>query len=398
MAIEILRRRPVSQLQPSKTATRLITSFEGLSLKAYKDSVGILTIGYGHTGPEVTDGMQITLKQADDWLAEDMEEAATIVRNSVTVPLTQGEFDALTSMAFNLGKVPPSMLACLNGGKTDKGEVMSPGSYGSALKQFPRNCRAGGIPLKGLYRRRLSEACVFSDLPHEAACSINVIKLELDKSGNIDPLASTSLEDVLQWARADVPILKPDTSPILTKPWPEIVKQKDELVLNQPAPDTGKSKPASPEPAPPPAPVPVSTPTTPVPSPSVVVTAPPLKPAPVEAAAPKPSAPPPKPVIINKETVNPNALPTDKDTSKNMADSTRMTGMILVGIGTVVQVLTVRLGVGTAVGAIFFDLTRDPVVITLMVTAIVGGLGWLTKKNGQRTFAKGAEKAQGPLY
>jgi hypothetical protein len=103
-------------------------------------------------------------------------------------------------------------------------------------------------------------------------------------------------------------------------------------------------------------------------------------------------------VIIARETINPNALPTDADTSKNMADSTRVTGMILVGIGTVVQVVTLRLGIGTAVGAVFFDLTRDPVVITLVVTAIVGGLGWVTKRNGKKTFVKGVEKAKGTLY
>ena len=86
MAIEILRRRPVAELQPGKAALRLITSFEGLSLKAYRDSVGILTAGYGHIGPDVTEGMQITLKQADDWLAEDIAEAWDIVRTSVQVP------------------------------------------------------------------------------------------------------------------------------------------------------------------------------------------------------------------------------------------------------------------------------------------------------------------------
>ena len=135
MAIEILRRRPVAELQPGKAALRLITSFEGLSLKAYRDSVGILTAGYGHTGPDVTEGMQITLKQADDWLAEDIAEAWDIVRTSVQVPLTQGEADALTSIAFNIGRVPRSMLAALNGGMSDKGEAYSPGSYGQLWKR-----------------------------------------------------------------------------------------------------------------------------------------------------------------------------------------------------------------------------------------------------------------------
>ena len=421
MAIEILRRRPVAELQPGKAALRLITSFEGLSLKAYRDSVGILTAGYGHTGPDVTEGMQITLKQADDWLAEDIAEAWDIVRTSVQVPLTQGEADALTSIAFNIGRVPRSMLAALNGGLSDKGEAYSPGSYGSALKQFVRNCRAGGVPLRGLYRRRLAEACVYSDLPFENACSISVVQLEVDASKNIVPSGTTSLEDTLMRARQDVPIMRPDATDVMRAPWPTAIDQpiprqsteaipvqlpvpdEDELLLDQPAAPPKADAKGSPSvhPQPVPAAVPSvskSEPAKPSNSTQAPMSATVEKSAAAPASPPPAPVPPPKPVIIGPQPINPNALPNNADTSKNMADSTRMTGMILVGIGTVVQVVTLRLGVGTAIGAVFFDLTRDPVVITLVVTAIVGGLGWVTKRNGKKTFAKGADKAQGPLY
>ena len=421
MAIEILRRRPVAELQPGKAALRLITSFEGLSLKAYRDSVGILTAGYGHTGPDVTEGMQITLKQADDWLAEDIAEAWDIVRTSVQVPLTQGEADALTSIAFNIGRVPRSMLAALNGGLSDKGEAYSPGSYGSALKQFVRNCRAGGVPLRGLYRRRLAEACVYSDLPFENACSISVVQLEVGASNNIVPSGTTSLEDTLMRARQDVPIMRPDATDVMRAPWPTAIDQpiprqsteaipvqlpvpdEDELFLDTPAAPPKADAKGSPSvhPQPVPAAVPSvskSEPAKPSNSTQAPMSATVEKSAAAPASPPPAPVPPPKPVIIGPQPINPNALPTNADTSKNMADSTRMTGMILVGIGTVVQVVTLRLGVGTAIGAVFFDLTRDPVVITLVVTAIVGGLGWVTKRNGKKTFAKGADKAQGPLY
>lgn len=395
MAIELLRRRPVSELQPGKAALRLITTFEGLSLKSYRDSVGILTAGYGHTGPDVLEDMQITLKQADDWLAEDMAEAWGIVQNAVTVPLTQGEADALTSLAFNLGKIPRSMLACLNGGTTDKGEVMAPGSYGSALKQFPRSCRAGGIPLRGLYRRRLAEACVFSDLPYENACSLTVVQLEIDSANNIVPSGTTSLEDTLMRARQDIPILKPDTSSVLNKPW-------DELVLDKPVPppaptakpDTGTAPAKASQPEPVQLPLPNTGSSKPASRPAPGSVAPPPSPSGAGAS----TLPPPKPVVIAPQPINPNALPTNADTSKNMADSTRMLGMVLVAIGSVIQVVTLRLGIGTAVGAVFFDLSRDPVVITLTVTSIIAAMGWVTKRNGKKTFKKGVEKAQGGLY
>ncbi len=46
----------------------LVKRFEGLRLTAYQDSVGVWTIGYGHTGPDVHPGMTITEEQADELL------------------------------------------------------------------------------------------------------------------------------------------------------------------------------------------------------------------------------------------------------------------------------------------------------------------------------------------
>jgi hypothetical protein len=79
--------------------------------------------------------------------------------------------------------------------------------------------------------------------------------------------------------------------------------------------------------------------------------------------------------------------------AKNMSESQRGIGMVIVGVGSVVQILTVRLGVGTAVGAIFFDLSRDPVVIALAATAVVAVIGWLTRKRGTKVMTKGMIEA-----
>jgi len=426
MAIELLRRRPVSELQPGKAALRLITSFEGLSLKAYRDSVGIPTCGYGHTGDDVFDGMQITLAQADAWLREDIEEAASIVRNAVRVPLTQGEFDSLVSITFNIGRIPKSMLAALNGGSSDKGEVFSPGSYGSALKQFPRNCRAGGIPLRGLYRRRLAEACTFSDLPFEDACSISVVKLEVDAAKNIVPSGTTSLEDTLMRARQDLPILRPDTSDTMRAPWPaprvEVapaplpdapiasqdipvqlpIPDADELLLDQPAasesiPDTTAAAPSHPQPE--------RGPTAQVsksdqqPSNSKgPMSASVEKSAAAPASPPVALPPPPKPVVIAPKTIDINAIPYGEidaaNGAKNMSESKRVIGMVVVGVGSVIQVVTTRLGVGTAIGAVTFDLSRDPVVVALFVGAIVGVIAFVTRKRGTKIVTKGMVEAK----
>jgi uncharacterized membrane protein len=62
---------------------------------------------------------------------------------------------------------------------------------------------------------------------------------------------------------------------------------------------------------------------------------------------------------------------------------------VLVGVGSVVQILSARLGVGAAVGAIFFDLSRDPVVIALVATGIVAVIGWVTRKRGTKVLTTG---------
>src|SRR5690349_12958929 len=87
----------------SKKGLDLIKSFEGLELKAYEDSVGVLTIGYGSTGSHVKQGMVITKEQAEELLKRDVSRFERGVNDLVKVPLTQNQFDALVSFSFNIG-------------------------------------------------------------------------------------------------------------------------------------------------------------------------------------------------------------------------------------------------------------------------------------------------------
>jgi len=390
MAIEILRRRPPADHIVTDTAINLIRGFEGLHLSAYPDPASPLartgkgsgdpwTIGWGRTR-DVKRGDKCTLDEANAWLKEDADRAAGIVRTAVQVPLTAGEFAALTSLAYNLGYLPPSLRACLNGGVTDKGKVMEPGSYSDAILQLPRNCRAQTRPMKGLYRRRLAEACVFSDLPWEDACSPTVVHLELDERGEIDTDATTSLEDTLMRARSS---RAPDPGAILKKPWSELMADA--------APVEPEAKPIEPEakPVPPPAP-PTAPPSGPVAqAPAVVVPAP--------QPPPPPVAPPPPPIVIAPKTVDIRSIPygeiAPENGAKNMSESQRGIGMVLVGVGSVVQIITMRLGVATATGAIFFDLSRDPVVIALIATGVAVVIGWLTRKRGTKIMTDGMKNA-----
>lgn len=80
-----------------------IKEHEGLRLKAYQDSVGVWTIGYGDTGPDVVKGLTITKEEAEKRLRKRLEEFEQYVGKYVRVGLKQHQFDALVSLVYNIG-------------------------------------------------------------------------------------------------------------------------------------------------------------------------------------------------------------------------------------------------------------------------------------------------------
>jgi GH24 family phage-related lysozyme (muramidase) len=80
----------------------MVAEFEGLSLTAYRDVAGVWTIGYGHT--PAAPGEQITRDEANRLLSEDLAGFAAVVDGATRdVPTTDGQFDAMVSLAFNVG-------------------------------------------------------------------------------------------------------------------------------------------------------------------------------------------------------------------------------------------------------------------------------------------------------
>lgn len=75
---------------------------EGLHLRAYVCPAGKMTIGYGHTGPDVKAGMCISLIRANELFAIDMANVERQV-DALMLKLTQGQFDAVCDFVFNLG-------------------------------------------------------------------------------------------------------------------------------------------------------------------------------------------------------------------------------------------------------------------------------------------------------
>jgi lysozyme len=130
---------------------------EGLRLRAYRDTGGIWTIGYGHTSmagmPHVVPGMTITKTQADIILARDLLKYEAQVLAAVKVPLSQCQFDALVSFTYNCGEGSLRKLVALSG--------LNNGHYGAVPLHMMAYDVAGGRVLPALVRRRKAEAAMF---------------------------------------------------------------------------------------------------------------------------------------------------------------------------------------------------------------------------------------------
>ncbi|WP_266156493.1 lysozyme [Dyella silvatica] len=142
-----------SRMTVSATGIALIKRFEGFRAQAYRDSVGIWTIGYGHTGPDVTPGLSIDMAQATALLQADLAQATTAIASLVKVPLQQSQFDALTSFTFNLGAKALAGSTLLR--------KLNASDYLGAAAEFERWSQAGGQVLAGLLRRRIAERTLF---------------------------------------------------------------------------------------------------------------------------------------------------------------------------------------------------------------------------------------------
>jgi lysozyme len=136
-------------MQYSNQGLALTESFESCRLTAYKDIKGVLTIGWGHTGPEVVEGLVWTQDQADSQLVMDLQRAENMVDTCVTVPLTQGEYDALVDFAFNLGTNAEKGSTLL--------KLVNENDMTDAAAQFQLWDHASGQVVAGLLRRRLAE-------------------------------------------------------------------------------------------------------------------------------------------------------------------------------------------------------------------------------------------------
>lgn len=145
------------EMHVSPSGVDLICNFEGLRLKAYDDGVGVWTIGFGTTkypnGIRVKKGDTCTLDQAKAYMQNDLKSFEQTVNNTVKVPLNQNQFDALVSLAYNIGTNAFS--------KSTLVKKLNSNDIRGAADQFDLWVNAGGERMQGLVNRRTVEKALF---------------------------------------------------------------------------------------------------------------------------------------------------------------------------------------------------------------------------------------------
>jgi lysozyme len=136
----------------SEHGLALLRSMEGLSLDAYPDGNG-WSIGYGHHGPDVYPGMQITEQRAEQLLTSDLERFELGVESLLQAPAHQEEFDAMVNLAYNIG------LGAFRDSTLLK--MVNAGRHAEAVAEFAKWTKSGLENLPGLRTRREREAALY---------------------------------------------------------------------------------------------------------------------------------------------------------------------------------------------------------------------------------------------
>lgn len=157
----IKRRLAAAALTLSALGAGAIIQHEGWKNEAYRDIAGVWTICAGHTAT-ARPGLRLSDAACHELLAKDTRDAQRAVQRLVKAPITQNQFDALTSFTFNVGTGALQTSTLLR--------KLNSGDCRGAANEFQRwnKARANGVlrPVQGLTTRRLAEAAVFrADCP-----------------------------------------------------------------------------------------------------------------------------------------------------------------------------------------------------------------------------------------
>lgn len=151
-------------MKASQDCINLLHEYEGFRARAYRDVVGVWTIGYGFT-KGVKPGDTITRAEAEIRLRRELVEYERGVMRATKGKATQAQFDALVSFAFNVG------VKGMAGSTVIKRH--NDGDHQAAARAFSLWNKAGGKVWPGLTRRRAAEAALY--LKHEVPMARNLM-------------------------------------------------------------------------------------------------------------------------------------------------------------------------------------------------------------------------------
>ncbi len=170
--------------QINQEGLNLIKQWEGKKLIAYKDSGGVLTVGYGHTSaagaPKVVSGMKITEAEAESILRADLSKFEKRVNDLVKVKLTDNQFAALVSFDFNTGALHKSTLL----------KKLNAGDYNAVPKELMKWVNDNGKKVEGLVNRRAAECGLWAK---GAFVSSNNVPVQKEK----EPIVT---KETISWA------------------------------------------------------------------------------------------------------------------------------------------------------------------------------------------------------
>jgi lysozyme len=206
--IRLFLEQKMSRLTASRAALDLIASFEGFRARAAKTPDGRWTLGFGHVAT-AREGLSVSRAEAEDLLRWDLRPVEDMVRQSALTPLTQNQFDALVSFAFNIGVsnfATSDVLRYLNQGQ--------PIAAALAMHAW-RRARVNGrvLVIDALVRRRAAEAALFLEpLGPRPAAPSSVLSPEIDYTAALLSHASDP-RDVAFGVGADGATIATDPSP-----------------------------------------------------------------------------------------------------------------------------------------------------------------------------------------
>lgn len=163
---------------------RAVSGRPGL-FTTYRDEVGVLTIGYGHTNlgsvpPRIYPGMLMTQADCDSALSTDLGECEALVMKATEgIVLDDNKFSALVSFEFNTGHLEKSSIL----------PKLRAGDETAAMQTLEQYTHAGHQVLAGLVRRRQSEAALFFGQLQKAAtiADVHIAGDDVEKTAMVWP-------------------------------------------------------------------------------------------------------------------------------------------------------------------------------------------------------------------